>query len=167
MAAQLGARVVQGLVESTPRRVQALGEHVDRDAVQRKSDDDSPLVRRQDVGDRLLQGADQLALLDRLVRLDAGARKEAPRLRLERDLPALPGAPPELDRSFEQRELVRPRREPARAAEARGAARPPRRARGRSLAASAATPATRDRAPSQRRTWVKWWSCSRPSRSAQ
>src|SRR5205823_8081828 len=41
-----------------------------------------------------------------------------PRLRLDRNLPALPGAAPELDRRLEEGELVRPRGEPALAAEA-------------------------------------------------
>ena len=49
MLAQLAPGVVQRLVERAAVRVQPLGEHVDRDAVQRKGDENTPLVRRQDL----------------------------------------------------------------------------------------------------------------------
>ena len=117
MPAQLAARVVQGLVERAARRAEPLGEDVDRHAVQRQRDEHAPLVRRQHLGDRLLHRREELALLGLLVGLEAGAREQAPVLRLERHLAALPGAPAELDRRLEQGELVGPGREAARAAE--------------------------------------------------
>jgi hypothetical protein len=46
------------------------------------------------------------------------AREHLPALRRERDLTALPCAPPHVHRRLEERELVRPRREAAVAAEA-------------------------------------------------
>src|SRR5215218_7697423 len=118
MAAQLAARVVQGLVERAAGRAQALGEHVDRDSVQREGDEHTPLVRRQYLADRLLQRVEELALLGRFARLDRGAREQAPGLGLERYLTALPGPPAQLYRGLEQSELVRPRREAAGAAKA-------------------------------------------------
>ena len=116
MLAQLPPRVVQRLVQRAAGRPQPVGEHVDRHAVDRQGDQDLPLVRRQHVVHRPLHGREQLALLDLLVRCAAGAREHAPCLRLERQLAALPRALAQLDGCLEQRELVDPGREPARAA---------------------------------------------------
>ena len=47
MFAQLLPRVVHGLVERAAIRAEPLGEHVDRNAVQRERDEHAPLMRRQ------------------------------------------------------------------------------------------------------------------------
>src|SRR5919109_4478920 len=117
MLPQLPTRVVQRLVQGIAVRAQTLGEYVDRDAVQGERDEHATLVWRQNLLDRALEHREQLALLGTLARLELAARKQAPRLRLERDLAPLPGAPPQLHRRLEQRKLVDPRREAARAAE--------------------------------------------------
>ena len=114
---QLAARVVQRLVERAARRREPLGEHVDRDAVERERDEHAALMRRQALLDRLLQGLQELALLGRLVRSERAAREERPGLRLERHLPSLPGPAAQLDARLEQGELVHPGAEAARAAE--------------------------------------------------
>ena len=118
MLAELAACVVQGLVERAARRAEPVGEDVDGHSVQRERDEDAPLVGRQDVVNPAADSRQQLALLGLGIRLEPLAGEEAPLLGLERDLPPLPGAFSEPDRSFEQRELVGPRREAARAAEA-------------------------------------------------
>src|SRR5688572_505993 len=101
MLSQLAPRVVQGLVERSAIRVQALSENVDRNAVQGERDEDAALVRRQHLGDRALQLGEQLALLGLCVRLEVGAREQLPAFGLERYLASLPRALPELDRSLE------------------------------------------------------------------
>ena len=63
MPAQLPPGVVQGLVERAAVCAQAFGEDVDRDAVEGQRDENAPLVRRQNFGDRALQRLEQLALL--------------------------------------------------------------------------------------------------------
>src|SRR3712207_9596387 len=103
MSAQLPTGVVQGLVERISVRVQPLCQHVDRNAVERKRHEHAPLMRRQEIADRVLQRVEQLALLSRLVGLEVDTREEAPGLRLERDLTALPGAAPQLDGRLQQR----------------------------------------------------------------
>src|SRR5204863_3865161 len=80
-------------------------------------DEDVALVRRQRLGDRALERREQLALLGFGVGTELRAREEAPGLRLERDLAALPGPLPQLHRRLEERELVDPRAEAAGAAE--------------------------------------------------
>ena len=62
-------------------------------------------------------GAHQLTGLGVLVGRRAPVGDRAPVFSLEWDLASLPGAAAELDRGFEQGELVRPGREPALAAE--------------------------------------------------
>jgi hypothetical protein len=66
---------------------------------------------------RLADRAQQLAGLGILVGCRAAIGDQPPALGLERDLAALPGAPANLDRRFEQGELVGPRGEAAVAAE--------------------------------------------------
>ena len=78
------------------------------------------------------------------LRLEPGAREQAPRLRLDRDLPALPRATPQLHRRLEQGELVGPRGEAAGAAEV---VEPPQHA---TSASSAACAATSSRSPPRR-----------------
>ena len=60
---QLATRVVQRLVEGAAGGRQAIGEDVDRNAVQRERDEHATLVRRQHVGDRNLQRREQLAVV--------------------------------------------------------------------------------------------------------
>src|SRR5262245_51015652 len=117
VAAQLAAGVVERLVERTTCGLQALGEHVDRDVVQRERDEHAPLVRGQRLVDPGLDLPEQLPLLRRRVGAACRAGEAAERLVLERQLATLPGAPTNLDRRLVQRELVRPGREAARAAE--------------------------------------------------
>src|SRR3982750_3095855 len=116
MVAQLAPRVVQRLVQRAAVRVQPLGENIDRYTVDRKRDEDTPLVRSQHLGDRVLEAREQLILLGLRLGLEARAREEPPAFRLERDLAALPRALAQLDRCLEQGELVDPRREAAGAA---------------------------------------------------
>ena len=61
--------------------------------------------------------AQQLGVLDRLLSARRAVGEPPPRLVLERDLAALPGAAARLHPGLEQHELVRPGREPAGAAE--------------------------------------------------
>ena len=63
------------------------------------------------------QRGQELPLLDLGVGLETGASEGAPRVRLERQLPSLPRAPPQLDGRLEQGELVHPGGETAGAAE--------------------------------------------------
>jgi len=69
MAPQLLPGVVQHLVERAAVRVQALGEDVDRHAVDREGDENTALVRSQHVLDRRLQRLQELALLEAAVKL--------------------------------------------------------------------------------------------------
>src|ERR671915_1920064 len=100
MPTQLSPCVVQRLVERAAVAAQSLGEYVDGHAVQGERDEDTTLVRGQDVRDRPLEGREQLALLDLLVGLDPRAREQAPRLRLQRHLSPLPRPLPQLDRGL-------------------------------------------------------------------
>src|SRR5262249_6528807 len=74
------------------------------------------LVWSQHLRDSALDERQQLALLSVVIRSLSAAGKDAPRLRLERHFPALPGPLAELDCCLEQRELVGPGREAAGAA---------------------------------------------------
>src|SRR4051794_14707669 len=117
MTAQLPARVVQRLVQRIAVRVQAVREHVDRYAVQRERRQHATLVRREDLLDGALERVEHVPLLGLGLRAEVAAREDRPRLRLERQLTSLPRALAQLHRRLEERELVRPRREPALAAE--------------------------------------------------
>src|SRR4051795_1594046 len=108
MRAQFAPRVVQGLVESAARRVEAIREDIDRNVVERQRDQHAALMRGQALLDPALQRRQQLALLSLFLRALPGARECAPVLRLQRQLLALPGALPELHPGLEQRELVDP-----------------------------------------------------------
>jgi hypothetical protein len=129
VTAELLPRVVQRLVKSTSAGVQAFGENVDRHAVERERNEDVTLVRRQRALDPAVQRRQELALLGLLLRREPGAREQSPALGFERRLPSLPRASAQLDRRFEQRELVRPGRKSTCATEAiePGARRAPRR----------------------------------------
>ena len=115
--AELAPGVVEGLIERAAGARQALGEHVDRYAVERKRREHLALVR----GERGLLRRARSRAADRLLRSVCGPRarrrRAAPRVVLERDLAALPGTAASLHSGFEQDELVRPGREPAGAAE--------------------------------------------------
>src|SRR5439155_10311190 len=63
-----------------------------------------------------MQGRQQFALFDLLIRCEPDARKQVPGIGFERDLAALPGALAQLDGRFEHSELVHPSREAALAA---------------------------------------------------
>jgi hypothetical protein len=92
VCAQLVAGVVQGLVEGAAGRAEALGEDVDRHAVECQCDEHAPLMRRERLGNCALQGSDELALLDLRIGPDAEVRKQAPRFGLDWQLSCLPGA---------------------------------------------------------------------------
>ena len=62
------------------------GENVDRNAVQGERDQHTPLVRRQHLADRALQGRQKLALLNLRVGFEIGAREQPPAFGLERNL---------------------------------------------------------------------------------
>ena len=113
MGTQLLPGVVQGLVERAAGGALALGEHVDRHAVERERDED---VRwRRSGPSRSPRGSPRAGRPARRPR-PARARGSST-LRLERAPrgPATPGA--DLHGRLEQRELVRPGREPAPALE--------------------------------------------------
>ena len=74
MLAQLAPRVVQGLVEGAAGRLEVVGEDVDRHAVDRERQQDAPLVRGEDVADRLLDLPEELVLLRLGMRLEPAAR---------------------------------------------------------------------------------------------
>ena len=65
----------------------------------------------------LLDGREELRLLDLLIGLETHAREEVPPVLLHRHLALLPGAPAQLHGRLVERELVRPGREPAQPAE--------------------------------------------------
>jgi hypothetical protein len=65
---QLAACVVQRLVQRAPCRRQPLGEDVDRDAVERQRREDLALVRGELRADRVADRAEQLVVLDRLLK---------------------------------------------------------------------------------------------------
>ena len=119
LGAQLAPRVVQRLVERAARRAEPLGEHVDRHAVERERAEHLALVRRQ----RRRASASRIArsssaVLDALLAGSAARPAARPASVVERHLAALPCPPARLHAGLEQRELVRPGREAARAAEA-------------------------------------------------
>ena len=76
MSAQLPSRVVQGLVEGAAGRLQPVGEHVDRHAVDGQCKKDTALVLRQLLADRPLQRLQELALLGLGFGWERGAREE-------------------------------------------------------------------------------------------
>ena len=117
VTAQLAAGVVQRLVERAAGGLFPVGEHVDRDLVERQRNEHGPLTRGQSLGDADPDRAEQLALLRRVCRPGGGAREHAPRLVLDGHLPPLPRAPAHLHRGLVERELVGPGREPREAAE--------------------------------------------------
>ena len=117
LSAQLAPRVVQRLVQSAARGAEALGENVDRHAVDGKRNQHPALVGRQGLVRSRPGSPQQLGLLRLLVGPQADAREEIPSLLLDRHLASLPGAPAQLHGCFEQCELVGPRREPAAALE--------------------------------------------------
>ncbi len=92
--AQLAAGVVQRLVEGAARGVQALGEDVDRHAVQRERHEHRALVRRSASSAIASRSASEQ--LGRARRPGAGAGPllgtELPAVGLERHLTSLPGA---------------------------------------------------------------------------
>jgi hypothetical protein len=100
---------VQGLVKGAACCVPALGEHVDRDVVERDCDQYGPLMGCQDLGNRVADGVDQLRGL-RLTR--RGNSPVAEQLRraigFQRELAPVPWAPAYLHSGFEKSELVRP-----------------------------------------------------------
>src|SRR5438094_3678004 len=73
-------------------------------------------MRTQHLADCRLQGRQQFALFDLLIRCEPDARKQVPGIGFERDLAALPGTLAQLDGRFEQGKLVYPGREAAFAA---------------------------------------------------
>ena len=115
--AELSPGVVQGLIERAAGARQALGEHVDRHAVERERREDLALVRRERGLHGVPDRAQQIGFLDRLLGARGAVGEPLPRVVLERDLAALPGAAARLHSGFEQHELVRPGREAAGAAE--------------------------------------------------
>ncbi|TML43377.1 MAG: hypothetical protein E6G19_12230 [Actinobacteria bacterium] len=100
--AQLATSVVQCFVESAACRIETVGEDIDRDPVQCQGNEYAPLMRRQRLADCRLQGREQFALLDLLIRCEPDARKQVPGFRLERELAALPGTLAQLDGRLEQ-----------------------------------------------------------------
>ena len=117
--AELAAGVVQGLVESAAGGVLALREHVDGDVVERDRDEHRALMGSEDLGDRVADGADQLAGF----RLGLGSRVAVieqlrPPVVVQRDLAPVPWPAAHLRGGLEERELVGPRRKPAVAAKA-------------------------------------------------
>ena len=70
MAAELLARVVERLVERAASGAHAIGEHVDRHAVQGERDEHASLVGGEHLGDGTLQGLEQLALFELALSLD-------------------------------------------------------------------------------------------------
>ena len=116
--AQLAARVVQRLVERAARRVEALGEDVDRHAVERDRDAAPRAGARSARRDRVAQRAEQLALGACSCGVQAARRDAASRpARAAARGPARRGGAA-CTRRLVERELVRPRREAALAAEA-------------------------------------------------
>src|SRR4051812_31863697 len=113
---QLAASVVQRLVQRAPGRAEALGEDIDRHAVEGERDKHLALVRRKGLGHRGAQRVEDLAALERIVHARALVDERRPALPRENDLAFLPGAPAQPDAGFEQRELIGPRSEAARAA---------------------------------------------------
>ena len=81
------------LVERAAGRVEPLGEHVERHAVQRERDQYLLLVLGQAIVDRALQRQHQLVALGLPPRTLAGVRHQRPGFRLEHHLAFLPGAP--------------------------------------------------------------------------
>ncbi|HWG09330.1 MAG TPA: hypothetical protein VN672_10010 [Solirubrobacteraceae bacterium] len=113
-ASELLPPVVQGLVKSAARRLEPLGEDVDRHLVQRERYDHLALMWAQVLLDRLAQRGELIRRLDCLL---SGALviigDQGPRLGGEWDLTSLPGVLAHLGRSLIQRKLVRPRRKAA------------------------------------------------------
>ena len=107
---------MQCLVEGTARRVQALGENVDRHIVESDGDQDLALVARELFVDGIPHGAEQLVRLRLAVRGSTAVCHQSPVLGVECDLAAVPGSPARLGARLEQGELVGPGREAARAA---------------------------------------------------
>src|SRR4051794_4922755 len=115
LATELGAGVVQRLVERAASRRKPIGEHVDRHFVQRQRDEHLALMRGQRTGDRVAQRLEELGALELLLGGGTLVGECRPALGGEHALAALPGATAEPDTRLEQRELVGPRREAARA----------------------------------------------------
>src|SRR5262249_29843968 len=113
--AQLLPSVVQILVEGAARGLEALGEDVDRDLVDRDRHQHlaPPGAQRFDL---LADRAEELGVLGAALGR-RGAGEQLPPLFLERDLASLPGPAPQLHGRLEQSELVSPGGEPAFAAE--------------------------------------------------
>jgi hypothetical protein len=107
---------VQRLVERAACGVQLLGEDVDRLRVERERDQHLALVRAQRVLGLVAQRREQLAGLRVPPWFRPSASDERPGLSAERDPATLPGALADLGGGLVQRELIRPRREPALAA---------------------------------------------------
>lgn len=116
-SAEAAPGVVERLVQRAAWRGQAFGEHVDRDAVDRKRDQDLALVGRELVGDAFAGGAQRFAAFGGGVRLLGCGGEAVPAVGVEHELAGLPRATTHADAGLEERELVRPRREAACAAE--------------------------------------------------
>src|SRR5437764_173778 len=69
--AQLAPRVVKGLVERTTAAAESLRQYVDRHLIQRQRDEHGPLMVSQNAVDGGLQRAEQLLLLQPLLRRGA------------------------------------------------------------------------------------------------
>src|SRR3954447_17051783 len=77
---QLAPRVVQRLVERPPRAPEPLGEHVDRDAVERQRAEHLALVRGKRVANGVAQRAQQLLVLQAIMRGAPAVGQLGPRL---------------------------------------------------------------------------------------
>ena len=108
---------MERLVERAARRCKALGEHVDRHAVDGERDQYLALVGCQLAADALADRSEQLPALGGDVGPLGSVGEAVPGLGVEHDLAVLPGAPADANSGLEQRELVDPGREAARAAE--------------------------------------------------
>src|SRR6478735_5027878 len=102
---ELAPGVVECLVERPPGGREALGEHVDGHAVERESTEDLALVHGQRAADRGDDRAQEIGVLDGLLRAWPAVGQMAPALALERHFPALPRAPPGLYARLQQHEL--------------------------------------------------------------
>src|SRR4029079_6361236 len=97
--------------------VEALGENVDRDAVQGQRDEHVSLVWSEDVVDQLLHSREQFSLFRFFVGLEDDARKQRPGLGFERYFASLPCPSSKLYGCFQEGELVDPGGETAQATE--------------------------------------------------
>ena len=105
------------LVQRAAGRVEPLGEHVDRHPVEGQRDEHLALSRRQAAVDRIPDRVNQLASLGLALGARAGIRHHRPDVGVEHHLAVLPGPAAQAHPGFEQRELVGPGGEAARAAE--------------------------------------------------